>query len=149
MAFPFLIHGRIKVNVTGHASEQALLEKLAEAVKKEGSSNIAINGDTLEFVGVTGQRSVSPLVNIDRSTVTMSFEPSFLCLKYVASPERWPAHVAVIMMLVGIVAWLFSIFPLQFPAGVGLVMLFIWMVYVPILRLRYESFLRRSIDLQF
>ncbi len=147
MTFPFLIRGEIKVSPAGHGSEQVVLEKLAEAVKREGASDIAINGDTLEFVGVTGQLSGSSLVNIDRSAVTVSFGPNFLCLRYVARPERWAAYVGVIVILIGIATWLISIFPLQLTAGFGLAMLIIWVAYLPILRRRYESFLRRSINL--
>jgi len=145
MTFPFVIQGKVKSQVISSTNEQAVLEKLAEAIKREGGSDIAINGDALDFAGVTGQLSISPLVNIDRSSVTISREASFICLKYVAKPEKWAAYVAIIMMLVGVTAWLFSVFPLQFPAGAGLVMLIIWVAYVAILQLRYESFLRRSI----
>jgi hypothetical protein len=147
MAFPFLIHGKVQANATAHTSEQAVLEKLAKAIKREGGSNIVINGKTIEFVGVTGQGSVSPLVNIERSTITVNLEPSFVCLRYVARPERWPAYMAVIVILIGIVTWLISIFPLRLTAGFGLALLIIWVAYVPILRLRFESFLRRSVSL--
>jgi hypothetical protein len=146
MTFPFLIHGEIKAVAAGQAGRQPTVQRLAEAVKREGGSAISISGDTLEFAGVTGQLSLSPLVNIERSTVTLSFEPDFLCVRYVARPERWLALVAVIVMVVGIIAWLLSIFPLQFPTGAGLAMLILWVAYLPILRLRYESFLKRSIN---
>jgi hypothetical protein len=145
MTFPLVIQGKVKSQAASSVNEQAVLEKLAEAIKREGGSDVAINGDTLDFTGVTGQLSISPLANVDRSSVTISREPSFICLKYVARPEKWAAYVAIIMIVVGMTAWLFSIFPLQFPAGAGLLMLIIWVAYVAILRLRYESFLRRSI----
>jgi len=145
MTFPFVIQGKVRSQATSSTNEQAVLEKLAGAVKREGGSDIAINGDTLEFAGVTGQLSISALVNIDRSSITITLEPSFICLRYTARPEKWAAYVAVIMMLVGTSAWLFSIFPLQFPAGAGLIMLIIWVAYVAILQFRYEAFLRRSI----
>jgi hypothetical protein len=147
MTFPFLIHGEVKIPATAeHANGQEVLEKLARAVKSEGGTDIAISGDTLEFVGVTGQLSGSSLVNIDRSTVSVSFEPHLVCLSYVARPERWAAYVAVIVIFIGIATWLISIFPLQLTAGFGLAMLIIWVAYVPILRLRFESFLRRSVN---
>ena len=145
MTFPFLIHGEFKAQAAGSMSEQAALEKLAKAVKREGGSDIAINGNSLEFAGVTGQLSLTPLVNIERSTVTVSFESGFLCLRYTAAPEKWAAYVAVIAMLAGITGWMLSIFPIQFPSGAGLAMLILWVAYQPILRLRYESFLKRSL----
>jgi hypothetical protein len=145
MTFPFVIQGRVKSQATHSTNVQAVLEKLAEAVKREGGSEIAIIGDTLDFAGVSGQLSISPLANIDRSSVTISCEPGFICLRYVARPDKWAAYVAVIMMLVGMTAWLLAVFPLQFPAGAGLAMLIIWVAYIATLQLRYESFLRRSI----
>jgi xanthine/uracil permease len=63
----------------------------------------------------------------------------------IARPEKWAAFVAIIMMVVGMTAWLFSILPLQFLAGAGLLMLSIWVGYVALLKHRYEAFLRRSI----
>jgi hypothetical protein len=147
MTFPFLLHGRIEVDATGNTSKQAVLEKLAKAVKREGGSKLEINGDALEFAGVTGQLSGSSLVNIDRSTVTVSLELNYLCLRYVARPERWAAYVALMVILVGIVTWLLSLFPLQLTVGSGLAMLIIWLAYIPILRHRFESFLKRSVSL--
>jgi|SRR5689334_14003290 hypothetical protein len=145
MIFPFIFHGEIKIPAAEQLSAQAALEKLATAIKMEGGTDVAIEGDHLEFSGVTGQLSFSPLVNLDRSDITISYESNFLCLRYVARPERWGAYVAVIAMAVGVVAWLFSIFPLRFPAGFGLALLVIWGMYVLIVRLRYQAFLRRSI----
>lgn len=145
MVFPFLIHGKVKAQAAGSMNAQAVLEKLAEAIKREGGSDIAINGNSLGFAGVTGQLSLTPLVNIERSTVTLSFESGILCLQYTAAPEKWTAYVAIIVMLAGVTGWVLSIFPVQFPAGAGLAMLILWVAYQPILRLRYESFLKRSI----
>src|SRR5258708_12009378 len=144
MTFPFLIRGEIKVSPAGHGSEQVVLEKLAEAVKREGASDIAINGDTLEFVGVTGQLSGSSLVNIDRSAVTVSFGPNFLCLRYVARPERWAAYVGVIVILLGIATWLISILPLQLTSGFRLPLLTLSAPSLPLFPLRSTSLLRRS-----
>jgi hypothetical protein len=81
MTFPFVIQGRVKSQATHSTNVQAVLEKLAEAVKREGGSEIAIIGDTLDFAGVSGQLSISPLANIDRSSVTISCEPGFICFE--------------------------------------------------------------------
>jgi hypothetical protein len=66
-------------------------------------------------------------------------------LKYEMRPEIWAACVGAIVIVVGIITWLLSIFPLQLTAGAGLTMIVIWVCYMPIVRFRYESFLRRSI----
>jgi hypothetical protein len=68
--FPF-IQGKV-MSPTSSTNEQAVLERLAEAIKREGGSDVAINGDNLEFAGVTGQLSMSPLANIDRSSVSLA-----------------------------------------------------------------------------
>lgn len=148
MTFPFTIKGEIKIEASGCDSGEAVLEKLAHSVKREGGTNIAINGDILEFAGLVGQLSMSPLVNIARASVIVGRDQSLVCLTYVMRPETWALGVGAITIAVGVVGWLFSIFPLGFPAGVGLATLIIWIAYVPIQRFRYESFLRRSIDLQ-
>ena len=148
MTFPLTIEGEIRIEASGYNSGEAVLEKLAQSVKREGGTNIAIKGDILEFSGLVGQRSMSPLVNITRALVIVSRDQSLVCLKYVMRPETWALGVGAITIAVGVVGWLLSIFPLGFPTGAGLAILIIWMAYVPILRFRYESFLRRSIDLQ-
>ena len=81
MTFPFVIQGKVKSQSTSSADEQAVLEKLAEAIKREGGSDVSIHGETLDFTGVVGQLSISPLANVDRSSITISREPSFICLK--------------------------------------------------------------------
>jgi hypothetical protein len=71
VSFPFIIQGKV-MSPTSSTNEQAVLERLAEAIKREGGSDVAINGDNLEFAGVTGQLSMSPLANIDRSSVSLA-----------------------------------------------------------------------------
>lgn len=145
MTFPFIIRGEVKIDVARGDHGKAALENLAKSIKREGGTNITTNDNVLEFSGVTGQLSVSPIVNIVRGSVTMTFESGVLLLKYAVRPESWGAYVAVLMTAIGIVGWLFAIFPFPFPAGLGLVMLAIWVAYLPIIRIRYEAFLRRSI----
>jgi hypothetical protein len=145
MRFPVVIQGEIKVETASYKCDKAVLEKLAQSVKREGGTNVAADGNVLSFSGITGQASVSPLVNIVQSSVTIASSEGLVRLIYVLRAETWGVVVAGIMIAVGAAGWLLSVLPLEFPAGPGLALLIIWVLYLPIVRFRYESFLRRSL----
>jgi hypothetical protein len=77
-------------SLEGPTTPSVLVERVTRALRSERGRNIAISQTYIEFDGLTGYMSTSPLTNIGHGKINFNDQSNPPSITYFIQLERWP-----------------------------------------------------------
>ncbi|MDN5004567.1 hypothetical protein ACFQZO_27345 [Bradyrhizobium sp. GCM10027634] len=124
---PFGFAGVLLVPLSTSAQVLALRDKIAEALRSEGARGIGVGETRIVFSGLTGTRTLRPLVNIQKCEICFEKEAESARVSYICSVEWWP-FLGVVLISFGFAILAVSGSPAAYHAGIFALIAFVLFV---------------------
>ena len=120
----------------------AIVERISQALQSEGGRNIAASGMVIEFDGLTGTLSASPLVNIEHGRLTIEDRPIRRRLAFCIEIENWLFVTSGILFIVAVAVTISGAGMFYFIVRLGLFLFPFVCLYSLFLRYRFRRWLK-------
>jgi hypothetical protein len=101
MPFPFSFSGIVQADADGADGRSDFARSLVRALTEEGGREVFQIDNRITFRGITGYRTLSPLVNIERGILVLSSG----AIAYDIAFDRWLLFGCLLVPFMGVVFW--------------------------------------------
>ena len=137
MAHLLSFGGSLEVSTT----PSMLIERVTRALRSERGRNITISQTHIEFDGLTGYTSTSPLTNIEHGEINFNDQSNPPSITYFIQLERWPFLVTGVLSIVTITATIFGLGDFKAFAAFGAVTFLMALANSFVVRHRFHRWL--------
>lgn len=141
MPFPFSFTGVIS-GLDG-ASRDEVYGKLRAALVAEGAADVRGGGDAIDFRGITGSLSLSPLTNVARGKIWIDDRGAAPTLTYMITIERWGFVGPLAAILASLILLAAGVPQFRVFAAFGAALVVAVCVNSLVIRVRFPHWLRK------